>query len=106
MFDCVLPTRNARNGQLFTSAGTLTITNAEYCQDTGPPDPNCTCYTCRHYSLAYLRHLFLSRELLAYRLNTIHNVHFFITFIRQMREAILDDTFESFKMRFYQKREI
>jgi queuine tRNA-ribosyltransferase len=106
MFDCVLPTRNARNGQLFTSAGTLTITNAEYRQDTGPPDLNCTCYTCRHYSLAYLRHLFLSKELLAYRLNTIHNVHFFINFIRQVREAILEDAFESFKMRFYQKREI
>jgi queuine tRNA-ribosyltransferase len=106
MFDCVLPTRNARNGQLFTSDGIVTITHAWYRRDTDPPDKNCTCYTCRNYSLAYLRHLFLSRELLAYRLNTIHNVHFFVNFVRHLRAAILEDTFEAFKMRFYQNREI
>jgi queuine tRNA-ribosyltransferase len=106
MFDCVLPTRNARNGQLFTSGGIVTITNAWYRRDPDPPDKNCACYTCRNYSLAYLRHLFLSRELLAYRLNTIHNVHFFVNFVRQLREAILADAFESFKMQFYQNREI
>jgi queuine tRNA-ribosyltransferase len=106
MFDCVLPTRNARNGQLFTARGTLTITNAGYHQDPDPPDPTCTCYTCRNYSLAYLRHLFLSRELLAYRLNTIHNVHYFIQFVRRLREAIVADEFESFKKRFYENREI
>ena len=106
MFDCVLPTRNARNGQLFTADGTITITNAWYRTDTDPPDPGCACYTCRNYSLAYLRHLFLSRELLAYRLNTIHNVHFFLNFLRRIREAILKGEFEGFKKRFYENREI
>jgi queuine tRNA-ribosyltransferase len=106
MFDCVLPTRNARNGQLFTSRGVITITNAWYRQDPDPPDKTCTCYTCRNYSLAYLRHLFLSRELLAYRLNTIHNVHYFVHFVRQLRHAILADEFEAFKKRFYENREI
>jgi queuine tRNA-ribosyltransferase len=106
MFDCVLPTRNARNGQLFTARGVITITNAWYRQDPDPPDPTCTCYTCRNYSLAYLRHLFLSRELLAYRLNTIHNVHYFVQFVQQLRTAILSDDFEAFKKRFYENREI
>jgi len=106
MFDCVLPTRNARNGQLFTAGGTITITNAWYRTDTDPPDPGCGCYTCRNYSLAYLRHLFLSRELLAYRLNTIHNVHFFVRFLRRIREAIIKDEFEGFKKRFYENRKI
>jgi queuine tRNA-ribosyltransferase len=106
MFDCVLPTRNARNGQLFTAAGVVTITNAEYRKDAGPPDPGCSCYTCRNYSLAYLRHLYLSRELLAYRLNTIHNLYFFVNLVRRMREAILADEFDAFKMQFYKRREI
>jgi queuine tRNA-ribosyltransferase len=106
LFDCVLPTRNARNGQLFTADGTITITNAWYRAETDPPDPSCSCYTCRNYSLAYLRHLFLSRELLAYRLNTVHNVHFFMNFLRRIREAILKDEFEDFKKRFYENREI
>jgi queuine tRNA-ribosyltransferase len=106
MFDCVLPTRNARNGQLFTRRGVITITNAWHREDPDPPDRTCSCYTCRNYSLAYLRHLFLSRELLGYRLNTIHNVHYFIHFVRQLREAILADEFEAFKKRFYESREI
>jgi queuine tRNA-ribosyltransferase len=106
MFDCVLPTRNARNGQLFTATGTLTITNARYRLDPNPPDPECTCYTCRTYSLAYLRHLFLSRELLAYRLNTIHNVHFFVGFLRRIRQAIRAGRFEAFRNGFYENREI
>jgi queuine tRNA-ribosyltransferase len=106
MFDCVLPTRNARNGQLFTPRGTLTITNAWYRHDADPPDSDCACYTCRHYSRAYLRHLFLSRELLAYRLNTIHNLHYFIGLMRRMRAAILADDFAAFKKRFYEQREI
>ena len=106
MFDCVLPTRNARNGQLFTARGVITVTNAWSRQDPDPPDKTCTCYTCRNYSLAYLRHLLLSRELLAYRLNTIHNVHYFVQFVRQLREAILADDFEAFKKRFYENREI
>jgi len=106
MFDCVLPTRNARNGQLFTSTGTITITNARYRLDPGPPDPACTCYTCRTYSRAYLRHLLLSRELLGYRLNTIHNVHFFVDFLRRIREAVRAGQFERFRNRFYETREI
>jgi queuine tRNA-ribosyltransferase len=106
MFDCVLPTRNARNGQLFTARGVITITNAWYRQDPDPPEKDCACYTCRNYSLAYLRHLFLSRELLAYRLNTIHNVHFFVNLLRRVREAIRQDDFEGFRKRFYENREI
>ena len=106
MFDCVLPTRNARNGQLFTNRGTLTITNACYRLDTVPPDPECTCYTCRNYSRAYLRHLFLARELLGYRLNTIHNVHFFVELMRRIRESIRAGRFEAFRNRFYENRDI
>ena len=78
MFDCVMPTRNARNGHLFTGSGKINISNARFKSDTGPIDTDCTCYTCRHYSRAYLRHLFMARELFAYRLNTIHNVHFYL----------------------------
>jgi queuine tRNA-ribosyltransferase len=106
MFDCVMPTRNARNGQLFTQQGTVTITHACYREDTAPPDDTCGCYTCRNYSRAYLRHLYLSRELLAYRLNSIHNVHFFVNFVRGIRQAILADEFEDFKKRFHESREI
>jgi queuine tRNA-ribosyltransferase len=106
MFDCVMPTRNARNGQLFTRQGTLTITHACYREDTAPPDDTCDCYTCRNYSRAYLRHLYLSRELLAYRLNSIHNVYFFVNFVGRIRKAILEGEFEEFKKRFYESREI
>ncbi len=88
MFDCVLPTRNARNGTLFTSKGPLTIKNARYIDDERPLDPECGCYTCRNYSRAYLRHLFMARELLAYRLNTIHNLHFYARYMEQIREQI------------------
>ena len=105
MFDCVLPTRNARNGQMFTQYGTINISNAQYKDDTEPLEPGCECYTCRHYSRAYLRHLYMSRELLAYRLNTIHNIHYFISFMKQIREAILSDDFESFRKDFYRKLE-
>jgi queuine tRNA-ribosyltransferase len=105
MFDCVLPTRNARNGQMFIRSGTINISNARYREDTGPLDPDCTCYTCRSYSRAYLRHLYLARELLAYRLNTIHNVHYFTDFIHRIRRAILADEFESFRRDFYRQRE-
>ncbi len=101
MFDCVLPTRNARNGQMFTDGGTINISNSRYKDDTGPLDAECRCYTCRNYSRAYLRHLYLARELLAYRLNTIHNIYFFINFIKGMRKAILADEFEDFRKKFY-----
>ena len=105
MFDCVLPTRNARNGQMFTRYGTVNISNAQYTEDTEPLEPGCECYTCRHYSKAYLRHLYMSRELLAYRLNTIHNIHYYIRFMKQIRAAIRADEFESFRKGFYQKLE-
>jgi queuine tRNA-ribosyltransferase len=101
MFDCVLPTRNARNGQIFHSQGTLNITNAKYRQDTRPLETGCTCYTCRHYSRAYLRHLFIAKELLAYRLSSLHNVHFFLHLMKQVRQAILEDKFESFRKNYY-----
>jgi len=103
MFDCVLPTRNARNGQMFTQYGTINISNAQYKNDTEPPAPGCECYTCRHYSRAYLRHLYMARELLAYRLNTIHNIHYYVSFMKQMREALLANEFESFRKDFYRK---
>lgn len=104
MFDCVLPTRNARNGQLFTERGTFNISNARFRFDTAPVDTDCSCYTCRNYSRAYLRHLYLARELLAYRLNTIHNIHYYLELIRQMREAVMKDCFEVFRHAFYEKR--
>jgi queuine tRNA-ribosyltransferase len=104
MFDCVMPTRNARNGQLFTQRGTINICNARFRDDDGPVDPACGCYTCRQYSLAYLRHLYTAREILAYRLNTIHNVHYYLNLVSAMRKAILADQFDQFKKAFYSKR--
>lgn len=105
MFDCVMPTRNARNGMLFTSFGHIVIKNARFAKDSRPIDPSCTCYTCRHYSRAYLRHLFIAKELLAHRLNTIHNLHYFLHLTSEMRKAIEKDKFEAFKQEFYSKRE-
>ena len=87
-FDCVLPTRNARNGTLFTSLGKISIKQAQYAEDQRPADEACQCYTCRHYSRAYLRHLYLSKEILSSRLNTIHNLYYYINLLRKMREAI------------------
>ena len=104
MFDCVMPTRNARNGQLFTSRGTLNISNARFREETGPVDPDCGCYTCRHYSKAYLRHLYMSKELLAYRLNSIHNIHYYTELMATMRRAVAADRFETFRRDFYNKR--
>ena len=101
MFDCVLPTRNARNGQLFTRYGTLNINNARFKHDTEPVQTGCDCYTCRHYSRAYLRHLYLANELLAHRLNTIHNIHYYIQLMADIRQAIVNNEFESFKKEFY-----
>ena len=106
MFDCVMPTRNARNGQLFTSQGTINICNTRFREDEGPVDPMCDCYTCRHYSLAYLRHLYTAREILAYRLNTIHNVHYYVNLVKAMREAILAGTFDDFRNVFYRERQV
>jgi queuine tRNA-ribosyltransferase len=104
MFDCVLPTRNARNGQVFARQGTLNISNAKYRHDTRPLDSDCTCYTCRNYSRAYLRHLYMAKELLAYRLNSLHNVYFFLDLMKQVRRAIIEDEFESFRTNFYKRR--
>jgi queuine tRNA-ribosyltransferase len=104
MFDCVMPTRNARNAQLFTGWGTVNINNAKYKYDTGPLDPACNCYTCKNFSRAYLHHLYRSRELLSYRLNTIHNIHYYIHLMQSMRKAICDDEFETFRNGFYDQR--
>ncbi len=93
MFDCVLPTRTARNGLLFTSAGRLVIKNARYIDDPRPLDERCACYTCRTYSRAYLRHLFVSQELVAMRLNSLHNLHYFLTLMAGARAAIEEDRF-------------
>lgn len=100
MFDCVMPTRNARNGTLFTSRGRVSIKREEFKADKGPLDPDCECYTCRNYSRGYLRHLFLSREILSMRLNTIHNLYFYLNFFRNMRESITEGKFTEFKARW------
>ncbi|OFV91629.1 MAG: tRNA guanosine(34) transglycosylase Tgt [Acidobacteria bacterium RIFCSPLOWO2_12_FULL_65_11] len=102
LFDCVLPTRNARNGQLFTSRGRINIGNARYSEDDGPPDPACSCYTCRTHSRAYLRHLFQAGEIAAATLNTLHNLHFYLDTLRRIREAIAFGRFESFGRDFEQ----
>lgn len=104
MFDCVMPTRNARNGMLFTSQGRLVIKNSRYQNDLKPVDESCDCYTCRNYSRAYLRHLYMAREILASHLNTIHNLHYFVNLMGDMRKAIEEDHFEEFRKYFYEKR--
>ena len=104
MFDCVMPTRNARNGQLFTQHGAINICNARFKYDMEPVDAHCACYTCRHYSRAYLRHLYMARELLAYRLNTLHNLHYYLHLMQEMREAIDQHRFEAFKREFLAQR--
>ena len=96
LFDCVLPTRNARNGMLFTRTGRLVIKNARFAEDDLPIEPGCSCYTCRNYSRAYLRHLYLAEEILAMRLNTIHNLHFYLTFMKEIRQAIDQDRLQEF----------
>ena len=88
MFDCVIPTRHARNGHLFTRNGTINIRNAVHERDTGPIDPGCECYTCQHYSRSYLRHLDRCKEMLGSRLNTIHNLHFYLRLMAEIRAAI------------------
>jgi queuine tRNA-ribosyltransferase len=101
MFDCVLPTRNARNGQCFTWDGPLTIKQARYERDPAPLDASCACYACRRFSRAYLRHLFMADELLAYRLLSLHNVHFFQALVAAMRAAVDARAFEPFRARFF-----
>jgi queuine tRNA-ribosyltransferase len=100
MFDCVMPTRNARNGHLFTHAGVVRIRNARYRGDTGPLDPDCDCYTCRNYSRAYLHHLDRCHEILGARLNTLHNLHFYQTLMADLRMAIEIGQLEAFAREF------
>ncbi len=104
MFDCVIPTRNARNGFLFTRYGTLKIRNSQYQHDTRPIDEKCGCYTCQHYSRAYLRHLDKCGEILGARLNTIHNLYYYQELMRDIRAAIAENRFEQFVNEFYALR--
>ena len=104
MFDCVMPTRNARNGTLFTRHGKLVIKNAQYERDPMPVEEGCACYTCTRYSRAYLRHLFMAGEILAPRLNTIHNLFYYTSLMRSMRQAIEEGAFAGFKKRFHEER--
>ncbi len=101
MFDCVLPTRNGRNGCLFTHNGKISITNARYKEELKPIDQKCDCYTCRNFSCAYLRHLYLAKEMLGPILGTIHNLYFMKKLMEDIRRAILEDRLESFKREFY-----
>jgi queuine tRNA-ribosyltransferase len=97
MFDCVLPTRTARNGLLFTSVGRVVIRNARYADDARPPDPSCACYTCRTFTRAYLRHLFRAGEILGLRLNTLHNLHYYLSLMSEARRALEEDRFPAFR---------
>jgi queuine tRNA-ribosyltransferase len=100
LFDCVMPTRNARNGQLFTSQGRINIRNAKYAEDDQPLDPACRCYTCASHSRAYLRHLHLAGEMAGGALNTLHNLTFYLDTMRRIREAIRFGTFDTFRQEF------
>ena len=102
MFDCVLPTRNARNGQLFTRTGPINIKGARFAEDMDPPDPGCACYTCRNFSRAYLRHLYMANEISASSLNTLHNLHFYLDTMKGIGEAIMFGSFETFRKAFHQ----
>jgi queuine tRNA-ribosyltransferase len=104
MFDCVLPTRNARNGWLFTRFGDLKLRNARFRLDTAPPDETCTCPTCRTFSRSYLHHLQRVNEILGARLNTVHNLHFYLDLMRQARDAIAERRYRAFRERFAQER--
>lgn len=104
MFDCVMPTRHARNGSLFTSEGIINIKNAPYTEDPEPLDKNCGCYTCRNYSRAYLRHLFMAKEMSVLRFNTIHNLYYYLNLMKNIREAVKEDRFLEFRKEFYKNR--
>ena len=101
MFDCVMPTRHARNGHLFTDDGTLNIRNAKHAKDTGPVEPGCECYTCQNFSRAYLRHLDRCNEMLGPRLATVHNLHYYLRLMERMRSAIEQGQFSDFREAFY-----
>lgn len=104
MFDCVLPTRNARTGTAFTSLGKIIIRNADYTEDFSPLDPECSCYTCRNYSRAYIRHLLNAEEILGLRLVSYHNVYFFVKLLEDIRKAILEDRFQEMKKKIMDKK--
>jgi len=104
MFDCVMPTRNARNGHLFTRNGVIKIRNQQYQFDTRPLDENCSCYTCRNYSRSYLKHLDKCKEMLGSRLNTIHNLHYYLELMQGLRDAIETHSFDEFTNNFYEQR--
>ena len=106
MFDCVIPTRHARTGFLYTSNGILKIRNSRYQDDTRPLDETCDCYTCQHYSRSYLRHLDKCGEILGARLNTIHNLHYYQKLMLDIRNSIEQDNFEQFAENFYAKQNI
>lgn len=103
MFDCVLPTRIARNGTLMTSEGRLVVKNAQYARDFGPLDPNCDCYACKNYSRAYIRHLIKAGETFGIRLTTYHNLHFLLKLMEQVRQAIREDRLLDFRNEFFEK---
>ncbi|MBI5775888.1 MAG: tRNA-guanine transglycosylase [Nitrospirae bacterium] len=105
LFDCVVPSRHGRTGWLFTSFGRVLIRNAKYARDERPVDPSCACPVCKRYTRAYLHHLFLVREMLGVRLNTIHNLHFYAGMMEQIRQAIASGTFAEFRARYYERRE-
>jgi len=105
LFDCVMPTRHGRTGWLFTSFGRVLIKNAQYARDESPVDPACSCLVCRSYSRAYLRHLFLAKEMLGVRLNTLHNLHYFATLMTGLRDAVRQGRLAEFRDRFYANRE-
>jgi len=105
MFDCVMPTRNARNGWLFTRFGDLKIKNASHKNDPRPLDSTCGCYTCRHFSRAYLHHLHRVGEILGARLNTIHNLHYYLELMSEMRDAIESQSFDTFRRTFAADRQ-
>jgi len=104
MFDCVMPTRNARNGWLFTQYGDIKIKNSQYKNDLKPLDENCECYTCRNFSRSYLHHLFRIGEMLGSTLNTIHNLFFYKKFMADARQAIINNKFKEYKDDFFSKR--
>jgi queuine tRNA-ribosyltransferase len=99
-FDCVLPTRIARHGAVFTPQGRVSLRNARFAKDPNPIQTDCQCYTCRTFSLAYLRHLLIAEEILALRLTTLHNLHFMIETMRRIRQSILEGTFNAYKQEF------
>ena len=104
LFDCVMPTRHARSGWLFTSSGRVIIKNAQYGKDESPLDPECSCYTCRNFSRAYLRHLFMAQETSALRLNTLHNLHYYLRLMERIRDSIREDRLLEFREEFYEAR--